>query len=73
MIQQDLDILLQEVEDIARHAYSLGYVSGFSRGRDEHSIETSAFAIVLESKLKMLKEQYQQSYDNSNHNTTISS
>ena len=60
MIQQDLDILLQEVEDIARHAYSLGYVSGFSRGRDEHSIETSAFAIVLESKLKMLKEQYQQ-------------
>jgi len=73
MTQQDLKVLLEEVESIARHSYSLGYVSGFSRGRDEHSIETSAFSIVLESTLKRLKEENQPSYDTDNHNTTVSS
>jgi hypothetical protein len=61
MTQQDLKVLLEEVEDMARHAYSLGYVSGYSKGKNEHSIETSAFAIVLESKLKLLRETHQPS------------
>jgi hypothetical protein len=54
-----LEKLLVEVEDALRRGYSVGYVEGYSKGKDSNTIEKGTFPIIIEFHLKELKEKYE--------------
>jgi hypothetical protein len=54
-----LNQFLKEVEDALRRGYSIGYVDGYSKGRDPHNIESNALISIVEHHLEDLKNKYE--------------
>ena len=54
-----IEILKKEIEDAIRRGYSIGYVDGYSKGRNPLDVEKSTFKHIVEHHLEYIKETYE--------------